>query len=172
MCVCVRPSRKSYGERFIRFFWFFASSHVSIIEEKWRSPILKKKSGFPKIWENPSKIGVYRHLCKIGSNDFLGGAPTSISHFFRPSVLPSVRPSVTPCNSWTKYDMSMIFGTHVQNHNISARDFSFFKNFDFSGHKWGKRGKNGPKWAKSLSGIYLRNKMWYDCDFWYTSTKQ
>ena len=23
--------------------------------------------------------------------------------------------------------------------------FSFFKNFDFLGHKWGKKGKNGPE---------------------------
>ena len=35
---------------------------------------------------------------------------------------------------------------------------------------WAKNGVNEQKWpklAKSLSALYLRNNMWYDCGFWF-----
>ena len=82
---------------------------------------------------------------------FLGGAPNSICHFFRPSVGLSVRPSV---------HLSVCRAAYLMNRTSSDLNFwytyikwwylqpfsSFFQNFRFLGYLWGKRTKNGPKW--------------------------
>ena len=44
---------------------------------------------------------------------FLGGAPTSICHFFGPSVHPFVHLSVVHHISGTVYHLIIIFGTHM-----------------------------------------------------------
>ena len=54
---------------------------------------------------------------------FLGGAPTSLCHFFRLSV----RPSVLYNFSGTVHHLIIIFGTHVQNDDISSCFFHFLK---------------------------------------------
>ena len=54
---------------------------------------------------------------------FLGGAPTSMCHFFRLSV----RPSVLYNFSGTVHHLIIIFGTHVQNDDISSCFFDFLK---------------------------------------------
>ena len=70
---------------------------------------------------------------------FLGGASTSICHFFRPSVCPciclsvcpSVRPSHTIHISEIIHYLTIIFGTRESNGDTSRCFFHFFKIFIF-----------------------------------------
>ena len=55
---------------------------------------------------------------------FLGGAPTSVCHFFRFSM--SVCPSVAHHISRTIHYLIIIFGTHVKNDDISRCFFHVF----------------------------------------------
>ena len=73
---------------------------------------------------------------------FLGGAPTSVCHFSRSSVRPSIRQSVPHHFSGAVHHLIIISGTHVQNNGIARRFlffvffhffFFFFWNFDFFG---------------------------------------
>ena len=47
--------------------------------------------------------------------------------------------------------MIVIFGTHVENDNISSYFFLFSQNCNFLGPFGNKRAKNSPKWQKILS---------------------
>ena len=72
----------------------------------------------------------------------------------------------------------MIFGTLMQNDDISRHFFIFFKILIFwvvfggsGGRGEGrgvKRAKNGPKWQKNsvCTTPFLRNHTWYGCHFW------
>ena len=72
---------------------------------------------------------------------FLGGAPTSICHFFRLSVRPSVCLSVAHQISGTIYHLIVIFGTHISNNGISRCFFHFLKILMY----WAVRGVKGQK---------------------------
>ena len=79
--------------------------------------------GLPFLWDNIMFHGsmscfclsgvwvlVFRVLVYFFSHQlFLGGAPTSICHFFHPSVHPSVAHHI----SGTVHHLIIIFGTHV-----------------------------------------------------------
>ena len=49
------------------------------------------------------------------------------------------------------HHMVFIYGTHVENDNISSCFFSFYQNCDFPGCKGSKRATNGLKQEKILS---------------------
>ena len=51
---------------------------------------------------------------------------------------------------------------------ISPGNFlTAFQKFLFFSHKWGRWGKNAPKWAKNcFLALYVRNYTWYNWDFW------
>ena len=67
----------------------------------------------------------------LGPLLFLGGAPTSICHFFCLSISPficlSVHPSVAQHISGTIHHVIIIFGTLMQSDDISRCFFHFFK---------------------------------------------
>ena len=73
--------------------------------------------------------------------------------------------------------MIVIYGTNLENDNISRNFFQFLKilicqDAGDRGRGDGKTMKNGPKWQKIICLIlYLRNCTSYDCDFWYTFVK-
>ena len=80
-------------------------------------------------------------------SSFLGGAPTSICHFFRLSI----------CRA-----------PYLRNRTSSNQAFlSFFWNFGFLGKKWTKMNVNNYICHMS----YLRKSMAYDHVFWYTCVK-
>ena len=87
----------------------------------------------------------------------------------------SVRLSVAHHISGTVHHLIVIFGTQIQNGDISRFLFHFFKNFDFLGCYGGKRAKNNPKRKITITSIchaaYLRNGIAYDHDFWYACVK-
>ena len=85
---------------------------------------------------------------------FLGGAPTSICHFFCLSVHPSVHPSVAHHISGTVDHLTIIFGTHMQNDDISRAVFFVFSKFWFFRLLGGKKGKKQSKITKKFSLLH------------------
>ena len=87
---------------------------------------------------------------------FLGGAPAAICHFFCLSVCLSVHLSVCPSVlhhiSRTVHYLILIFGTDVQNDDISTGTFFIFLKFWFLGLLWG-RVKNSPKWKVKITSV-------------------
>ena len=103
---------------------------------------------------------------------FLGGAPTSICHFFRPSVRPSVHraPYLRNCTSFNHnfwYTCKMMISPCV------FFIFFFFEIFIF----WAVMGVKGQKIAQNEKynyirhTPYLRNSKACDHDFCYTYVK-
>ena len=103
----------------------------------------------------------------------LVGAPTSICHFFRPSVRPSVQLSVQTI-SQEPYITWSLFLVHMCQMMISHGGFfHIFKNFWFFGSLagagsrkgvWGcKRAKNSPNWKKKHP-IYIISQK--ECSIW------
>ena len=72
---------------------------------------------------------------------FLGGACTSICHFFRPSISLSVAHHI----SGTVRHLIIIYGTLMLNDDISRHFFHFFKILIF----WAVRGVKGQKTAQN-----------------------
>ena len=99
---------------------------------------------------------------KIHLNDvlilifFLGGAPTSMCHFFRPSVRLSV--------SGTGYHMIIIFDTLVESDNISRCSFHFFLMLIFQVLRGVIKGQkivqNDKKFCPSHCIFQEQNIMW------------
>ena len=87
---------------------------------------------------------------------FLGGAPATICHFFCLSVCLSVHLSVCPSVlhhiSRTVHYLILIFGTNVQNDDISTGTFFIFLKFWFLGLLRG-RVKNSPKWKVKITSV-------------------
>ena len=68
--------------------------------------------------------------------------------------------------------MIVIYGTHVEQDNLSRNFFHFFKILIFQvvkGVKWQKVAQSDKNSVHLTS--YLRNCTSYDCDFWYTCVK-
>ena len=91
---------------------------------------------------------------------FLGEVPTSICHFFCPSICPSCTISkivhhVNKCVKWWYIQAFFFFFF-----------FHFLKNFDF----WQKITEN-ENWQLHRHAPYLRNSIAYYCDFCYTCVK-
>ena len=133
--------------------------------------------------------------------NFLGGAPTSLCHFFRPSVYSSVHRALYPrkCTSFDRnfwypymkwwYLQVFIYMCHIPylrnsiayDHDfwytclkwgISMHFFHFFKILVF----WVVSGVKGKKWPKMTKNYdchasYLRKHTSYDCHLWYTGVK-
>ena len=78
---------------------------------------------------------------------FLGGAPTSVCHFFCPSVC---HPAYL--RNRTSSDHNFWY-THIKWWYLQVL-FSFFQNFDFLDCCGGKRAKNGPKWTIITSATH------------------
>ena len=80
---------------------------------------------------------------------FLDEAPTSICHFFHPSVRQTVRPSVHPSVAYyisgTVHHLIIIFSTHVYNDDISRLFFNFLEILIF----WAVRQVKGQKIAQN-----------------------
>ena len=96
------------------------------------------------------------YYCRFYHFLFLGGAPTSICHFFCLSICPSVCPSITHHISGTVHHLIMIFGTHVSNDDISRCSFHFFKIMIFGCVRGGKREKNSPNWKIEITSFTRR----------------
>ena len=82
-------------------------------------------------------------------SSLLGAPPTSICHFFRPSVRPSIRRAayLRNCTS-SGLNFRYTYAKH-----ISRCFFSFFQNFDFLGCYGGKRVKSSPKWKTTIKSV-------------------
>ena len=93
---------------------------------------------------------------------FLGGAPTSIYHFFHSSVVHHI--------SGTIHHVIIIF-VRLVNDDIS-RNFFIFPKLWFFGLLCDERQKNDLKLPISVCHVvYFRNWRWYHWDFWYTDVK-
>ena len=106
------------------------------------------------------------------SISFLGWAPTSICHFFCPSVCPPVccAPYLRNC---TSSDHNFWY-TYVKWWYLQGVFFNFFLILIF----WAVRGVKGQKVAQKMKNnnyichvLYLRNSVAYDHDFWFTCVK-
>ena len=123
----------------------------------------------PPFWASPAR-----------NQDFtapssLGGAPTSICHFFCPSVCLFICPSVcrTPYLQNRTSSNYNLWYTCVKWWYLRAW-FSFFWNFDFLDCYGSKRAKNKPKMKNNNyihNMLYISNSIAYDHDFWYTCVK-
>ena len=113
-------------------------------------------------------IGVFS---KVGTFSFFifldGGAPTPMLLFLSicssVSLGPSVRLSIVHHVSGTVRRVIIIFGTHVQNDDISRLFFIFLK-FWWVIRGGGIRAKNSPKWKIKVTSrhvSYLRNSVPY-----------
>ena len=76
---------------------------------------------------------------------FLGEAPTSIYHFFHPSIHLFIGLTLAHRISGTVHHLIIILFTQVWNDNIFGFVFLLFFNFSFSNWQWGKSAKNSPK---------------------------
>ena len=89
---------------------------------------------------------------------FLGGAPTSICHFFRLSVRPSVRRAPYLRNrtssGYMEFFCILIFWLLERGVGVKGQKKPKMKNNDYIRH-----------------APYLRNSVAYDHDFWYTCVK-
>ena len=120
------------------------------------------------------------HKLKLikGKAWYLGGAPTSIYHFFRLSVPLSVRLSVRPSVRRAPYLRNHAPSDHnfwytdVKWWYLQVFSFTFLK-FWFFGALGEERGKKWPKMKNNYIRYvpYLRNSIAYDHDFWYTCVK-
>ena len=98
---------------------------------------------------------------------FLGGAPTSICHFFCSSVSPFILPSMVHHISGTVHHLNLIFGTLAYNADICRCFFHFFKILIFqvvSGIKGQKMAQNDKNYVSYTS--YLKNRTSHDPHFW------
>ena len=93
------------------------------------------------IWQ--IELRCFTHV--VLSTLFLGGASTSICHFFCPSVHPCVDLSVRPSDHDFWY-------TYVKWWCLQAFS-SFYKNLDFLGSYGGKRAKNSRKWKITITSV-------------------
>ena len=73
---------------------------------------------------------------------FLGGAPISLCHFFRPSVCPSVAHQI----SGSVHHLIINFGTHMKNDHVCRCFFHFLKILIF----WAIMGVKGQKIAQNV----------------------
>ena len=73
--------------------------------------------------------------------------------------------------SQESYVIWLSFMLHMCKMIISPSVFSFFQIFNFLVIS-GVKGQKMAKWQKILSlTLYLRNRTWYNCGFWYTCVK-
>ena len=86
---------------------------------------------------------------KLFSHTFLGGAPTSICHFFHLSVCLSVSPSTMHYISRTAHCVIIVFGVHMCKMIISPDVFFFFS----LKKKKSKRAKNSRKWKIKITSV-------------------
>ena len=87
----------------------------------------------------------------------LGGAPTSICHFFHLSICLLHTISQEPCVIWSQVLV------HICKMMISPGGFLFFLNFDFLGCEGGKRAKNSPKWKITITSVmcHIAGTVWH-----------
>ena len=115
--------------------WGFFSCFILIVLNFWsgrKSNVDKKVSMWNSdfVFHVSNHIGICRMLVGIRKTViwalFLGGAPTSICHFFPQSVHLSACPSVVRHISGTIHHLIIIFGTHMLNDDIVFFYFFFW----------------------------------------------